>query len=168
MKSLVLGDLRVLRQVQIQCRIARRCADVSSGIPQRAEWLKFEAVRIVPMNPGLVRLDVASGHTIWARCGEVVREQRRVESRGDRKGHTCTECLNAAQLPTFDQPMTLEWHPVHETERQVLTNVETAIAFIGRAVVWVIPIRSAVVAAQSAIRIRKVNAMRKSVGKLSL
>jgi thiol-disulfide isomerase/thioredoxin len=75
---------------------------------------------------------------------------------------------NVVALPTFDQTVTLERHPVHDTERQVLTNVETAIAFIGRAVVWIIPIRCAVVAAQSAIRIRKVHAMRKSVGKLSL
>src|SRR5438128_991415 len=120
------------------------------------------------MNPGLVRLDVTSGYAIWARCGEVVGEQRRVESRGDGKRHACTECFNAAQLPTFDQTMTLEWQPVHDTERQVLTNVETAIAFIGRAVVRVIPIRCAVVAAQPAIRICKVDAMRKSVGKVCL
>src|SRR5262245_17805544 len=113
------------------------------------------------MNPRLVRRDVAAGDTIWTRRGEIVSQQTGIESGCYAKRHAGTKALNPAQLPTFDQTIALERQPVHGVQREVMANIETATAFIGRAIVRIVPGRSPIVAAQAAIGVSEVDAMRK-------
>src|SRR5262245_45765548 len=120
------------------------------------------------MNPRLVRCNIAARDTIWTRRGEIVSQQSSVASGGYAKRHAGSEALNAAQLPTFDHTIALEWQPVHRVQREVMSNIETAIALVGRAIVRIVPRRSSVIPAQAAIGVSEVNAVRKSVRKICL
>src|SRR5262245_51396817 len=120
------------------------------------------------MNPRLVRRDVAAGNTIWTRRGEIVSQQAGIKSGCYAKRHAGAKALNPAQLPTFDQTIALERQPVHGVQREVMANIETAIAFIGRTIVGIVPGRSSIIAAQAAICVSEINAMRKRVRKVGL
>ena len=99
------------------------------------------------MNPRLVCRNIAAGDTIRTRRGEIVSEQPSVESAGYGKRHAGTEDLNAAQLPAFDDAIALERQPVHGVQREVMPNIVTAIALVGRAGVGIVPRGRSVIAA---------------------
>src|SRR2546427_11954267 len=120
------------------------------------------------MNPRLVCRDIATGDTIRTRSGKIVSQQRSIESGGYGKRHSGAESLNAAQLPAFNDAIALERKPVHGVQREVMANIVTAIALVGRAVVGIVPRGGSVVAAKAAIGVGKVDAMRERVGKVGL
>src|SRR5437867_11460793 len=120
------------------------------------------------MNSRLVCLDIAAGDTIRTRCGEIISEQPSVESAGYRKWHAGAEDLNAAQLPAFDDAIALERQPVHGIQREVVANIVTAVALVGRPVVGIVPRGGSIIAAKAAISVSEVHAMRERIGQIGL
>src|SRR3989441_9605693 len=112
------------------------------------------------MNPRLVCRDIATGDTIRTRSGKIVSQQRSIESGGYGKRHSGAESLNAAQLPAFNDAIALERQSVHGVQREVMANIVAAIALVGRAVVGIVPRGRSVIAAETAVGVSEVDAMR--------
>src|SRR2546425_8447546 len=62
----------------------------------------------------------------------------------------------------------LERQSVHGVQREVRANIVAAIALVGRAVVGIVPRGRSVIAAETAVGVSEVDAMRKGVGKVGL
>src|SRR2546422_7469575 len=117
------------------------------------------------MNSRLVCRNIAACDAIGTRSGEIVSEQRGVESGGYGKRHAGAEGLNAAQLPAFDGAISLERQPVHGVQREVMADIVTAITLVGRAVIGIVPPGGSLISPQAAGGVKQGRANRARAGK---
>src|SRR5579883_3418206 len=100
----------------------------------------------LPMVPGAgsVKQDLLYQ---WAGDWPAVTSQPAIVADADRHGNAGAPQLDAAHLPALDQPVAAERQHIDDVEREVVADIETAVASFPGSVVGIRPRGSAVVSA---------------------